>query len=145
MRAGDRIPADGTVIFGTSSVDTASITGESVPAEVNTGADVFNGSINLDGLLNIRSRRAMAENQLGRVIALMQDAENIKPAVTSLLERYAGGYMAFVLFLTTALWFLTGSTSGMLAVLWLLVRAPWFWPRRRPRSPPSRLRAVTVF
>ena len=47
----------------------------------------------------------------------MQDAENIKPAVTRLLERYAGGYMAFVLLLTASLWFLTGSTSGMLAVL----------------------------
>jgi heavy metal translocating P-type ATPase len=54
---------------------------------------------------------------LGRVIALMQDAENIKPAVTRLLERYAGGYMAFVLLLTAILWFLTGSTIGALAVL----------------------------
>jgi Zn2+/Cd2+-exporting ATPase len=117
VRAGDRIPADGTVISGGSSVDTASITGESVPVEVSTGAEVFNGSINLDGLLNIRVSRVGGETTLGRVIALMQDAENIKPAVTRLLERYAGGYMAFVLLITAALWFLTGSTITALAVL----------------------------
>jgi Cd2+/Zn2+-exporting ATPase len=117
VRAGDRIPADGTVIFGSSSVDTASITGESVPMEVVAGADVFSGSINLDGLLNLRVSRVGGETTLGRVIALMQEAENIKPAVTRLLERYAGGYMAFVLLSTACLWFLTGSTTAALAVL----------------------------
>jgi heavy metal translocating P-type ATPase len=117
VRAGDRIPADGTVMFGSSSVDTASITGESVPVDVTVGADVFSGSINLDGLLNVRVSRVGGETTLGRVIALMQEAENIKPAVTRLLERYAGGYMAFVLLVTTSLWFLTGSTVTALAVL----------------------------
>ena len=53
-RAGDRIPADGVVLSGSSSIDTASITGESVPVDVNVGSEVFNGSINLEGLLNIR-------------------------------------------------------------------------------------------
>ncbi len=117
VRAGDRIPADGVVVSGSSSVDTASITGESVPMEVTNGADVFSGSINLDGLLNVRVSKVGSDSTLGRVIALMQDAENIKPAVTRLLERYAGGYMAFVLLLTACLWFLTGSTTGALAVL----------------------------
>ncbi|HVW72138.1 MAG TPA: cation-translocating P-type ATPase [Rhizomicrobium sp.] len=117
IRAGDRIPADGQVLSGSSSVDTSSITGESVPMEVGAGSEVFSGSMNLDGLLNLRVSRVGGETTLGRVIALMQNAENIKPAVTRLLERYAGGYMAFVLLLTTCLWFLTGSTIGALAVL----------------------------
>jgi heavy metal translocating P-type ATPase len=117
VRAGDRIPADGTITLGSSSVDTASITGESVPIDVVEGSEVFNGSINLDGLLNVRVSRVGGETTLGRVIALMQEAENIKPAVTRLLERYAGGYMAFVLLLTASLWFMTGNTSAMLAVL----------------------------
>jgi heavy metal translocating P-type ATPase len=117
VRAGDRIPADGKVFVGASSVDMSSITGESVPIDVAVGAEVYSGSINLDGLLNIRVLRVGEETTLGRVIALMQEAENIKPAVTRLLERYAGGYMAFVLLLTASLWFLTGSTVGALAVL----------------------------
>jgi Zn2+/Cd2+-exporting ATPase len=117
VRAGDRIPADGIIVSGSSSVDTASITGEYVPIDVTDGDEVFNGSINLDGLLNVRVSRVGSETTLGRVIALMQDAENIKPAVTRLLERYAGGYMAFVLLLTASLWFMTGNTAAMLAVL----------------------------
>ena len=116
-RAGDRIPADGVILTGSSSIYTASITGESIPVDVETGSDVFNGSINLEGLLTIRVRHVGSETTLGRVIALMQEAENIKPAVTRLLERYAGGYMALVLICTTTLWFLTGSTTAALAVL----------------------------
>ena len=117
VRAGDRIPADGDVLSGSSSVDTASITGESVPIDVTAGSQVFNGSINMDGLLTIRVSHVGDATTLGRVIALMQDAEHIKPAITKLLERYAGGYMALVLLVTASLWFLTGSTSGMLAIL----------------------------
>ncbi len=117
VRAGDRVAADGIVISGSSSVDTSSITGESVPMEVTINSEVFNGSINLDGLLQVRVTHVGGETTLGRVIALMQEAENIKPAVTRLLERYAGGYMTLVLLFTACLWFLTGSTMGALAVL----------------------------
>jgi heavy metal translocating P-type ATPase len=117
VRAGDRVPADGEVLTGTSSVDTASITGESVPIDVTVGSQVFNGSINMDGLLMIRVSQVGDATTLGRVIALMQDAEHIKPAITKLLERYAGGYIALVLLVSACTWFLTGNTAGMLAIL----------------------------
>jgi len=117
VRPGDRVPGDGIVESGTSSLDTASITGESVPIEVAAGGNVFNGSINLDGLLIVRIVRVGEETTLGRVIALMQEAERTKPAVTRLLERYAERYMLFVLLLAASLWFLTGSTIVMLTVL----------------------------
>lgn len=117
VRAGDRIPADGEVLTGSSSVDTASISGESVPIDVTVGSQVFNGSINMDGLLTIRVAQVGTDTTLGRVIALMQDAEHIKPAITKLLERYAGGYMALVLLVSACTWFLTGNTGAMLAIL----------------------------
>lgn len=117
VRAGDQIPADGSVESGTSSVDTASITGESVPTEVQPGTPVFNGSINLDGYLTVRIERVGAETTLGRVIALMQEAEHSKPAVTRVLERYAGRYLLFVLLLTACVWLLSGDSAAMLAVL----------------------------
>ena len=117
VRAGDRIPADGEVLSGSSSTDTASITGESVPIDVTVGSQVFNGAINMDGLLTVRVTQVGDATTLGRVITLMQDAEHIKPAITKLLERYADGYMALVLLVTASLWFLTGSTAGMLAIL----------------------------
>ena len=117
LRAGDLIPADGVVESGVSSVDTASITGESVPVDVEPGALVFSGSINLDGLLVVRITKVGEETTLGRVIALMQKAEHAKPPVTRLLEQYAQRYLLLVLLLAAGTWFMTGSTLGMLAVL----------------------------
>jgi len=117
LRAGDRVPADGVIETGSSSVDTASITGESVPVDVEPGDTIFNGSINLDGLLTMRIIRTGTQTTLGRVIALMQEAERTKPAVARLLERYAPRYLAFVLLLAASIWLLSGNTAAMLAVL----------------------------
>ena len=117
VRAGDLISADGLVERGTASVDTASITGESVPVEVEPGAFVHNGSINLDGHLVVRITRVGEQTTLGRVIALLQEAEHAKPPVTRLIERYAERYLLLVLLIAAATWFLTSSTVAMLAVL----------------------------
>jgi len=117
VRAGDRVPADGVIETGSSSVDTASITGESVPIDVEPGDPIFNGSINLDGHLTVQITRVGDQTTLGRVIALMQDAENTKPAVARLLERYAPRYLIFILLLTACIWLLTGNTAAALAVL----------------------------
>lgn len=117
VRAGDRIPADGRVVSGQASLDTASITGESVPVEAGVGMSVFGGAINLDGLLRIEVTRTGEESTLGKVIALMQNAERSKPPITRLLERYAGSYMVLVLLLAAVTWFVTNDAQAMLAVL----------------------------
>lgn len=117
VRAGDRVPADGRVFSGQASLDTASITGESVPMEAGVGMSVFGGAINLDGLLRIEVTRTGHESTLGKVIALMQNAERSKPPITRLLERYAGSYMVLVLLLAAVTWFITNNAQAMLAVL----------------------------
>ncbi|WP_160108449.1 heavy metal translocating P-type ATPase [Pseudomonas izuensis] len=117
VRAGDRVPADGLVLSGQASLDTASITGESVPIEAGVGMPVFGGAINLDGLLRIEVTRTGHESTLGKVIALMQNAERSKPPITRLLERYAGSYMVLVLLLAAVTWFITNNAQAMLAVL----------------------------
>jgi heavy metal translocating P-type ATPase len=117
VRAGDRVPADGRVLSGQASLDTASITGESVPMEASVGLQVFGGAINLDGLLRIEVTRTGNESTLGKVIALMQSAERSKPPITRLLERYAGSYMVLVLLLAAVTWFITNNAQAMLAVL----------------------------
>ncbi|WP_336353133.1 cation-translocating P-type ATPase [Pseudomonas atacamensis] len=117
VRAGDRVPADGRVLSGQASLDTASITGESVPVEVGVGMLVFGGAINLDGLLRVEVTRTGDESTLGKVIALMQNAERSKPPITRLLERYAGSYMVLVLLLAAVTWFVTHDAQAMLAVL----------------------------
>lgn len=117
VRAGDRVPADGLVISGQASLDTAPITGESVPLEARVGIEVFGGAINLDGLLRIEVTRIGNESTLGKVIALMQSAERSKPPITRLLERYAGSYMVLVLLIAAVTWFITNNAQAMLAVL----------------------------
>ncbi|PYB92272.1 cadmium-translocating P-type ATPase [Pseudomonas koreensis] len=117
VRAGDRVPADGRVLSGQASLDTASITGESVPVEAGVGMLVFGGAINLDGLLRVEVTRIGDESTLGKVIALMQNAERSKPPITRLLERYAGSYMVLVLLLAAVTWFVTHDAQAMLAVL----------------------------
>ena len=117
VRAGDRVPADGVVLAGQASLDTASITGESVPLEVSVGMPIYGGAINLDGLLRVEVTRTGEESTLGKVIALMQNAERAKPPITRLLERYAGGYMVLVVMIAAVTWFITNDAQAMLAVL----------------------------
>ncbi len=117
LRAGDRNPADGVVRSGCSSIDNAPLTGESVPDEVGPGSTLFDGSINLSGLLVVEVVRVGAATTLGRIIGLMNEAERAKPPVTRLLERHAGAYMVFVLLIAAGAWFVTGLASTSLAVL----------------------------
>jgi Zn2+/Cd2+-exporting ATPase len=117
LRAGERVPADGVVRRGTSNLDLASLTGESVPVEVGAGDAVLAGALNNDGLLQIELTRVGKDTTLGQIIALMREAENAKPPVTRLLDRYAGQYMALVLLVAAGVWFVTGNVPAMLAVL----------------------------
>ncbi len=117
LRAGERVPADGIVRKGQSSLDLASLTGESVPVEIAEGDQVLAGAMNIDGLLHVELTRVGAESTVGRIIGLMREAENAKPPVTRLLDRYAGQYMALVLLVAAGTWLITGNVPAMLAVL----------------------------
>ena len=117
VRAGDRVPADGRVLHGQASLDTAPITGEALPQEVDVGSQVYGGAINLDGLLRVEVTGIGDDSTLGKVIALMQRAEQAKPPITRLLERHAGRYLVLVLLIAAATWFVTGDAQAMLAVL----------------------------
>ncbi|MGL4723467.1 MAG: heavy metal translocating P-type ATPase [Scandinavium sp.] len=117
IRAGDNVPADGKIISGYASLDVASITGESVPQEAGPGSLVFGGSINLNGLLRMEVTHTGDQSTLGKVIALMKDAEQAKPPITRMLERYASHYLILVLLIAASTWFLTYDSQAMLAVL----------------------------
>lgn len=117
VRAGDRVPADGIVRHGSASLDMASLTGESVPVEVEEGTVVLAGSINTNGRLDVAVTEVGAQTTLGKIIALMRTAERAKPPVARLLEKYAGQYMVLVLTIAGGSWFATGSMAATLAVL----------------------------
>jgi heavy metal translocating P-type ATPase len=117
LRAGERVPADGIVRQGASNLDLASLTGESVPVEVCEGNEALAGAMNLDGLLLLEITRTGEDSTVGRIIALMREAEDSKPPLTRLLDSYANQYMALVLVVAAGTWMISGSTSAMLAVL----------------------------
>lgn len=115
--AGARIPVDGIVETGTSSVDNGPITGESVPLDVEAGSVVYGGALNLDGVLRIEVTHTGKDSTLGKIIALMQHAEQAKPPVTQVLERHMGAYLALVLLIAAIVWFTSANASAMLAVI----------------------------
>lgn len=97
VRPGDRLPVDGEVIRGSAHVETAAITGESVPVSVEPGVAVLAGAINLDGSLTIRVTTAEAESTLARIIQLVQQAQEAKAPVQRLIDRYEPIYALAVL------------------------------------------------
>jgi heavy metal translocating P-type ATPase len=117
LRAGDRVPVDGIIRAGAASIDTASLTGESVPIDAAPGDVVLAGSIDLDGAITLEVTKVGSETTLGKIVALMHKAERAKPPVTRLLEAYSGHYMVLILLVAAGVWFATANTAAMLAVL----------------------------
>lgn len=106
VRPGDNIPADGVVIKGDSTVNQATITGESLPADKLPGDEVFGGTINLTGVMDIRVTKAGEDTTLGRVKEMIQQAERTRIPIMRLIDRYAAWYTPTVLMLVGIVLFL---------------------------------------
>jgi Cu+-exporting ATPase len=112
VRPGERIATDGLVVTGTSAVDAATVTGESVPVEVGPGERVTGGTVNVGGRLVVRAERIGADTQLARMAALVQQAQAGKARVQRLADTVAARFVPAVLALaglTLAGWLLAGS------------------------------------
>ncbi|MGD2108524.1 MAG: cation-translocating P-type ATPase, partial [Phycisphaerae bacterium] len=105
VRPGDNIPADGEVITGESTVNEANITGESLPVDKGAGAEVFSGTSNLTGMLEIRVTKAGRDTTLGRVQDLILTAEQTRIPLMRLIDRYAGWYTPTICMLAAVVWF----------------------------------------
>ena len=105
VRNGARIPLDGEVVAGASSVNQAPITGESVPVEKTTGSTVFAGTINGEGSLTVRVTKPAGDSTLARIVRLVQEAGESKAPTQRFVDRFAGIYtpVVFLLALLTAL------------------------------------------
>jgi Cd2+/Zn2+-exporting ATPase len=99
VRPGETIPADGVVTVGASTVNQASITGESLPVDKVPGDDVFGGTINLTGVLDIQVTKAGDDTLLGRVKELILEAERTRPPILRLIDQYAAWYTPTILML----------------------------------------------
>lgn len=122
VRPGDNIPGDGIVRTGESTVDQANITGESLPVEKEVGDEVFSGTINETGAMEIEITRAGRDSTLGRVQDLILQAASSRPAVVRMLDRYAGYYTPVVLMIGAIIYFFTGDLNRVIALL--LVACP---------------------
>ena len=125
VRPGERIPLDGQVVEGSASVDESSFTGESVPATREEGSEVIGGTLNLDGLLQVRVTRVGSDSFLSQIVRLMTQIAERKPPVELLADRMMNYYgpvvfaLAAVAFLSWLL--LTGNAIASALVLLTVV------------------------
>ena len=103
VRPGEKIPIDGTVESGTSSLDTAALTGESVPRNVAEGDSVISGCINLTGVLRIRTTKAFGESTVSKILELVENAGSRKSRSEEFIARFARVYTPAVVFSAIAL------------------------------------------
>lgn len=96
VRPGDRLPCDGQIIAGRSSIDESPVNGESVPRERGEGEGVFAGTVNLDGVLEIEVTQSAENNTIARVIKLVEEAQAAKAPVARFIDRFAFYYMPAV-------------------------------------------------
>lgn len=116
---GERIPVDGVVVEGSASVDTAKVTGESVPADVTEGDRVLSGCINLSGVLTIRAEGEFASSTVARILELMDSASEGRSKTESLITRFAQVYTPCVVYGALALAFLPPLFTGFDFATWL--------------------------
>ena len=117
IRPGDNIPGDGRVISGSSTVNEATITGESVPAEKAVGDEVFGGTINLTGLLDIEITTAVEDTTLSKVKQLILQAEKTRTPMMRMVDRYARWYTPTILMLAGMVLFFTRDMSRAISML----------------------------
>ena len=96
VRPGQRIPVDGIVVRGSSSVNQALITGESLPIDKEEGSEVFAGSINEEGFLEVKTTRPSTETVISKVVGLVQQAQSERSPTESFVERFAKYYTPLV-------------------------------------------------
>lgn len=96
VRPGDRVPADGEVINGTSGVDESPVTGESVPSLKEPGSPVFAGSINAEAALRVRVDKTAEDNTIARIVRLVEEAESARAPTERFIDRFSRAYMPAV-------------------------------------------------
>lgn len=112
VKPGEKIPLDGTVVEGSSSLNTVALTGESLPRDVAPGDDVISGCVNISGLLNIRVNKAFGESTASKIINLVENAGENKAKSETFIAKFAKVYTPIVVTLAFVLAFLPPLVSG---------------------------------
>jgi Cd2+/Zn2+-exporting ATPase len=124
VRPGDNIPADGVIIEGQSSVNQANITGESLPVDKAVGDEVFSGTSNISGAMDVRVTRAGEDTTLGKVRHLILQAEKSRIPMMRLIDRYAAWYTPTILMVVAVVYFAHKGAGLNTAVTMLVLACP---------------------
>lgn len=114
---GETVPTDGAIVLGQTSINEASITGESLPRDKAAGEEVFAGTVNLTGMIEVNVTRVGEDTTIGRVRELILAAEHTKLPITKVIDKYAGFYTPVVLMIAALVWFGTSEWDRVVAIL----------------------------
>jgi len=117
IRPGEKIPADGTVLRGESSVDESTITGEGLPAEKRAGDQVFSATVNYHGLLYVEATRTGSDTTVARIISRVEEAQDAKTARERFIDRFAAYYTPAVVIGSLLYYLFTGNLEIALTLL----------------------------
>ena len=117
VKPGELVPVDGVVTSGSSSVSEADLTGEPVPVRKTPGMLVLSGSVNLDGVLEIRASKRSAESKYAQIVHLVKEAQTQKAPIHRLADRYSVWFTIAAVSLAGLAWAISGDSVYALAVL----------------------------
>ena len=117
VRPGMALPVDGEVVAGVSSIDQKSLTGESVPKTAAVGDQVFAGTVNLDGSIQVRVTKEYADTSFQKIVKTLEDAERIKLPATKLIDTFMFYYIPLTLAAALLVWLFTQEITRAIAVL----------------------------
>ncbi len=116
VRPGDNVPADGDILLGAGSINQANITGESLPVDKKPGDSVFQGTINLDGMLEVEVTKVGEQTEFGRVRELILQAAQSKTQLMKIVDQYMGFYTPLVLVIGALVWAFTQDLNRVISV-----------------------------
>ena len=112
IKAGERVPLDGTILEGTSALDTAALTGESLPRDVEAGDEVISGCVNLSGLLHVRVSKLFGQSTVARILDLVENSSEKKAQAEHFITKFARYYTPIVVFAALALAVIPSLATG---------------------------------
>ena len=119
VKPGERIPLDGTILKGSSALDTSALTGESMPREVEPGMEVISGCINQTGILTIQTTKEFGESTVAKILDLVENASDKKGRTENFITRFARYYTPAVVFAALALAILPPLITGQSFGTWI--------------------------
>jgi len=119
VKPGEKVPLDGRVTEGKSALDTSALTGEAIPRDVETGSEIFSGSINKSGLLTVEVTKEFGESTVSKILDLVQNASSKKAPTENFITKFARYYTPAVVFAAMALAFLPPLFLGGALSVWV--------------------------